>query len=94
MAVLRETDAEDALSLWEDFGCQDSFRAKQENGNNNGKFWRVAAGPVHAVEEDLQGLVSVLIVGLKNADSSWENQMHKDTAQMPCSCLRAMFFPH
>lgn len=54
----------------EDFGCQDSFRAKQENGNSNRKFWRVAAGPVHAIEENLKELVSVLTVGLKKADSS------------------------
>lgn len=93
MAVLREADAEDVLSLGKT-GCQDSFRAKQENGNNNRKFRRVAAGPVHAVEENLKELISDLIAGLKKADGSWETQLDKDTAQMPCSCLRVVFFPH
>lgn len=66
----------------EDFGCQGSFRAKQEDGNGNRKFWRVAASPVHAAEKNLKELVSVLIVGLKKANSSWENHMHR--TQLKC----------
>ena len=65
------------LFPWGDLGCQGSPRAKREDGSSNGKFGRVAAGPVCAVEETLAELVSVLFGGLKKADGSWEDQMHR-----------------
>lgn len=76
MAVWREADTKNALSL-EGPWLQGFPGAKQEDGNSNGNFGRIAAGPMSGVEENLAELVSVLFRGPKKADGSWDGQMHR-----------------
>lgn len=69
MAVPSEAFTKTALSL-RHLDCHGSPGAKQEDGNNNGNFRRIAAGPVCAVGKTLADLISVSFGGLKKADRS------------------------
>lgn len=98
MAVLREADTQNGTPSPGGTSTAECSTAwwlslkEQEDGTSNGDFGRVAVGPRHAAAETLADLVCFV---WRTEEGGWDlgGPDTQDIAGMPCTCLRAVFFP-